>query len=265
MDLAGKTVLITGAARGIGRAAALVLAEEGADVAVADRRPDVEETAAAIRQLGRRSVAAVFDVADPVAVDEGAAKVRAELGDVSVLVNNAGIVANIAPLARMTPAAWQKEIAVNLSGAFHLIHALIGSMVAKRWGRIINVSSIAATGGLHHQAAYAASKSGLIGLTQTVTLEHARHGITCNAILPGLIATENVQQMPPEIREAALATIPARRLGEPREIGYLMAFLASDRAAFVNGAVIPISGGSDLNTLSLGSRRELSEAVAPKK
>ncbi len=115
-------------------------------------------------------------------------------------------------------------------------------MVAKQWGRIVNVSSIAATGGLHNQAAYAASKAGLIGLTQTVTLELARHGITCNAILPGLIGTENVQRMPAEIRDAAIAAIPARRLGEPREIGQLIAFLASDRAAFINGAAIPVCG-----------------------
>ncbi|MGH7821447.1 MAG: SDR family NAD(P)-dependent oxidoreductase, partial [Candidatus Binatia bacterium] len=228
-----------------------------ADVAVVDLAPAVEETRAAIERIGRRSVAAVFDIADPAAVAKGVAAIRAALGDVDVLVNNAGIVNNIAPLAKMTPEAWDRELAVNLSGAFHMIQALIGPMVVKGFGRIINFSSVAATGGLFHQAAYAASKAGVIGLTQTVTLEHARHGITCNAILPGLIGTELVKAMPAEIRDRAIAATPARRLGEVREVGYLVAFLASDRAGFVNGAEIRIDGGSRLNTGALGSRKEL--------
>jgi NAD(P)-dependent dehydrogenase (short-subunit alcohol dehydrogenase family) len=257
MLLEGRLALVTGAARGIGRATALVLAEEGAAVAVADLLPEVAETAAEIETLGRRTRAAVFDVSDLSAVESGVAAIRDALGDVDVLVNNAGIVNNIAPLQRMTEEAWQREIGVNLSGAFHMIQAVVGPMVAKQWGRIINVSSVAATGGLHNQAAYAASKAGLIGLTQTVTLELARHGITCNAILPGLIGTENVRRMPAEIRDAAIAAVPARRLGEPREIGQLIAFLASDRAAFINGTAIPIAGGANLNTLTLGSRKEV--------
>jgi len=259
MRLSGRTALVTGAARGIGREIAMVLAEDGANVAVADRLAEVEDTARSVAALGRRSVAAVFDVASAAEVQAGVARVRAELGEVDVLVNNAGIVNNIAPLSRMTEEAWQREIGVNLSGAFHLIQATVGAMAAKRWGRIINISSIAALGGLHSQAAYAASKAGLIGLTHTVTLEFARHGITCNAILPGLIGTETVRNMPQEIRDAVLASVPARRLGEPREIGYLVSFLASNRAAFVNGAAIPIGGGTSLNTLTVGSRKELAE------
>ena len=259
MLLQGRTALVTGAARGIGREIALVLAEDGANVAVADRLAEVEDTARVVAALGRRSAAAVFDVANAEEVRAGVATIREQLGDVDVLVNNAGIVDNIAPLARMTEEAWQREIGVNLSGAFHVIQATIGAMVTKRWGRVINISSIAALGGLHNQAAYAASKAGLIGLTHTVTLEFARHGITCNAILPGLIGTETVRSMPREIRDTVLASVPARRLGEPREIGYLVSFLASNRAAFVNGAAIPIGGGASLNTLTVGSRKELAE------
>ncbi len=259
MLLQGKTALVTGAARGIGREIALVLAEDGANVAVADCLAEVEDTARAIAGLGRRSAAAIFDVANAEAVQAGVVKIREQVGDVDVLVNNAGIVNNIAPLSRMTEEAWQREIGVNLSGAFHLIQATIGGMVARRWGRIVNISSIAALGGLHNQAAYAASKAGLIGLTHTVTLEFARHGITCNAILPGLIGTETVRSMPQEIRDTVLASVPARRLGEPREIGYLVSFLASNRAAFVNGAAIPVGGGASLNTLTVGSRKELAE------
>jgi NAD(P)-dependent dehydrogenase (short-subunit alcohol dehydrogenase family) len=255
--LEGKIALVTGAARGIGRTTALVLAEEGADVGVADIAPEVEATAATIAQMGRRAVAAVFDIADPGQVHAGVEKIRGQLGAIDVLVNDAAIVTNISPLTRMTHDAWNREIAVNLSGAFNMIQEVIGPMIDKRWGRIINVSSVAATGGLHNQAGYAASKSGLLGLTQSVTLEYARAGITCNAILPGLIGTELVQMMPLEIKERAVAITPAHRLGEMREVGQLIAFLASDRAGFINGATIHIDGGLRLNVMPLGSRREM--------
>lgn len=257
MLLTGKIALVTGAARGIGRAAALRLADAGADVAVSDLQPAVEETAVRIRERGRRAAAATFDVSDPVQVDAGVRQLRAALGDVDILVSNAAIVNNIAPLTRMSHDRWQREIAVNLGGAFNLIQAVIGPMIERGWGRIIVMSSGAAHGGLHHQAAYAASKAGLIGLVQTVTLEHARHGITCNAILPGLIDTETVQHMPAEIREASRANTPAQRLGTMEDVAHLIAFLASDHAGFINGAEIDIDGGMRLNTGSLGSRKEI--------
>jgi NAD(P)-dependent dehydrogenase (short-subunit alcohol dehydrogenase family) len=265
MLLQGRIVLVTGAARGIGRASALVAAEEGADVAVFDLAPEVEATAQAIAKLGRRSVAATVDVADRDQVRAGMAKVRERLGDVEVLVNNAAIVANIAALEKMAPEAWDREIAVNLSGAFNLTREVIGPMIEKRWGRIINIASIAAVTGIHRQAGYAASKAGIIGFTQTVTLEHARNGITCNAILPGLIQTELVEAMPGEIRDRFVAVTPARRLGEMREIGYMIAFLASDRAAYVNGAAIPVDGGARLAGMSMGSRREAAELAGEKR
>lgn len=262
MLLEGKVALITGAAQGIGRASALVLAREGADVGLADIQPEVEETARKIQQLGRRSAAAVMDISNPSQVSEGLAKIRDVLGDIDILVNNAGLVKNIAPLTKMTIEAWQHEISVNLSGAYYMIRQVIGRMIEKGWGRVINMSSIAATGGLHKQIGYASSKAGLLGLTQTVTLEHAKDGITCNAILPGLIGTEIVDMMPPEIRQTIIAGIPARRRGEMEEVGHLIAFLASDRAGFINGAVIPIDGGATLNTGTLGSRKEIQETAA---
>ena len=260
MPLHEKVALVTGAARGIGRVTAQVLAEHGADVAVIDLQATVEATAAAIRGLGRRSVAEVIDIADPGQVHAALERIRRDLGAVDILVNNAGIVTNIAPLERMTQEAWQRELAVNLSAAFTLIQAVLGPMAMRRWGRIINISSVAALGGLHRQIGYAASKAGLLGLTKTVTLEYARSGITCNAVLPGLIATEMASAMPEEIREAAIAATPARRLGEMHEVAQLIAFLASEHAGFINGAEIPIDGGIRLNASSLGSRREVAAA-----
>lgn len=259
MLLEGKTALITGAARGIGRASAMVLAQEGAALGVADVLPEVEKTAAEIQKIGQPSAFAVFDISDPAQVQKGVAIIRDTLGDIDILVNNAGIVTNIARLTKMTHEAWQREIAVNLSGAFYMIQEVIGPMIEKQWGRIINISSGAASGGLHKQIGYASSKAGLLGLTMTVTLEHARDGITCNAILPGIIGTGLVGMMPKEILQNAVSTTPARRVGKTEEVGYLIAFLASDKAAFINGAAIPIDGGGLLNTGTLGSRKEIKE------
>ena len=257
MGLEGRTALVTGAARGIGRVAARVLAEAGARVAVADRDPRVEETAERLREQGAESAAAVFDVASADEVRAGIARLAVALGPIDVLVSNAAIVDHIAPVVRMQVERWERELAVNLGGAFHLIQAVLPGMIERSWGRIVVISSGAARGGLRLQAGYAASKSGLIGLAQTVALEHARDGITCNAILPGLIETENVAQMPAEIREAVIARTPAQRLGTMEEVAHLIAFLASDAAGFINGAEIPIDGGASLNAGTLGSRREV--------
>ena len=259
MLLEEKIVLITGAARGIGKASAMVMAQEGANIGVVDILPEVEETSREIAGLGRRSAFAVFDISDPAQVSKGVKKIRDQLGDVEVLVNNAGLVANIARITKMTHDAWQREISINLSGAFNMIKEVIGPMTEKKWGRIINISSGAAIGGLHKQIGYASSKAGLLGLTKTVTLEHARDGITCNAILPGLIGTELVYMMPEEIRNRVMSVIPARRLGETEEVGHLIVFLASDRAAYINGAEIRLDGGMGLNVGTLASRKELKE------
>jgi NAD(P)-dependent dehydrogenase (short-subunit alcohol dehydrogenase family) len=250
-----RVAAITGAAQGIGRVIAERLSAAGYFVAAVDVLPQVADVAAQLRAGGSRAVHAVFDVSDPLAVREGFSSVVDALGAVDVLVNNAGIVTNIAPVAVMPFEAWQRELGVNLTGAFNCIQAVLPAMIDRGFGRIINVSSIAAWGGLVRQAGYAATKAGLLGLTKTVALEHAASGITCNALLPGLTATERVRDMPDAIREHAVARIPTGRLGEMTEVAGTAVFLASEQAAYINGAELPVDGGMHLNTTSLASRR----------
>jgi NAD(P)-dependent dehydrogenase (short-subunit alcohol dehydrogenase family) len=258
---AHRVALVTGAAQGIGRVIAQHLAELGFWVAVADVEERVADVARALTDSGYRAAHVCFDVGDPAAVRHGIGTASGSLGEVDVLVNNAGIVNNIAPVAEMAFAAWQRELGTNLTGAFNCIQAVLPGMVGRRFGRIVNVSSIAAWGGLARQAGYAATKAGLIGLTKTVALEHARDGITCNAVLPGLTATERVAVMPEGIRDQALQQIPARRLGQMSEIAAVVGFLATDAAAYVNGAEIPIDGGMHLSATVLGGRREAGGGV----
>jgi NAD(P)-dependent dehydrogenase (short-subunit alcohol dehydrogenase family) len=259
LALEGKTALVTGAARGIGRAIALRLAQDGADLALMDLSDDVNDTADAVRVLGVRAAAIQADVSDAKAVTEAVATLTAELAGIDILVNNAALVKNIAPVGKMAADDWETEIAVNLNGPFNLIRAVVERMAEAGWGRIINISSVAARGGLHYQAGYSASKSGVLGLTHTVTLEYARFGVTCNAVLPGVIETENVKAMPKAVSESVKAMVPARRLGQVEEVAHLVAFLASEEAGFISGAEIDIDGGTRLNALTLGSRTELKE------
>ncbi len=274
MSLAGKVALVTGAARGIGRAIALALAEAGAEVAVADihlakyqgeryyrlkqRWSSDEEnvsTCEAVTQLGRRSIGVECDVADRQQVKQSVTRVEVELGAIDILVNNAGIVNNLAPLAEMTREAWDRELSINLTGALHCIQETVPAMATREWGRVINISSIAAVTGAASQVAYAASKAGLIALTKTVTKEYAAQGVTCNAVLPGLIATPLVLSMPEELRKATVRSVPAGRLGQTSEIATVVAFLASPGASYINGVEIPVDGGLLLGTGSLGQRK----------
>ena len=273
--LNGRVAFVTGAARGIGRAIALALATAGADVAVADvhlepfdgerwyrlreRVSGPEEdvpTAGAVADLGRRAMAVAVDVADPDAVSAAVARCADELGPVDVLVNNAGIVNNIAGIGEMTPEAWQHELQVNLSGMFHTVRAVVPGMAARGWGRVINLASIAAlTPGLG-QPAYTASKAGVIGFTKAVAQEFGPGGVTANAILPGLIATPLVRSMPAHLRDHYIARTPVGRLGEPADIGALAVFLASPAAGFISGTAIPCDGG-----VSNAAREGLSGSV----
>lgn len=259
MRLDGKTVLITGAARGIGRATALFMAEMGASVGMFDLNDEVAITAEKILEAGGKASYRLVDVTDVEQVNEGVAAIEAELGSIDVLVNNAGIVNNIAPLTKMSQEAWEKEMGVNLTGPFNMIRAVINGMADRGWGRIVNISSAAAKGGLHNQAGYSATKAGVLGLTSNVTVEYASRGVTCNAVLPGVIGTENVMAMPPEILDQAIGLTPTGRVGEPREVGQLIAFLCSDMAAYINGVEIAIDGGAAMNTVVLGSRKALAQ------
>jgi NAD(P)-dependent dehydrogenase (short-subunit alcohol dehydrogenase family) len=252
----GRTALVTGAASGIGRVIATALAHEGAKIAMFDREGIEKLPGGDISRCGGEWMGWQLDVCNHEAVRIAVGAAEAELGPIDLLVNCAGIVDHIAPVLKMKPDAWTREIAVNLGGPFNLIQATAAGMVERRFGRIVNISSMAARGGLYLQAGYSSSKSGLLGLTRNVTLELARFGVTCNAVLPGLITTEKVLAMPEAIRAAGVAATPARRLGKPEEVAALVSFLCSEEAGFINGAEIDISGGGHLNTVALGSRKE---------
>ncbi len=222
-----RRALVTGAARGLGAAIADRLRADGLDVVTADRDEGCD-----LR----------FDVA----ADE-----IPDLGAVDVCVSNAAITDTIAPAHRMTAEQWQRDIDVNLTGAFRVIAACLPGMRERGYGRIVAISSGAARSGLPGQAAYAASKAGLLGLIKTIAAENVARGITANAILPGLVATENVLAMPEEIRDRLLETLPSGRMAEPSEVAALATYLASEEAGYVTGEVIAIDGGISLNTFSL--------------
>jgi NAD(P)-dependent dehydrogenase (short-subunit alcohol dehydrogenase family) len=176
-----------------------------------------------------------------------------DLADIDVCVSNAAITTTIAPAHRMTPEKWQRDIDVNLTGAFRVIQACLPGMREHRYGRIVVISSGAATRGLPGQVAYAASKAGLLGMVKTIAAENAGKGITANAILPGMIATEQVKAMPPAVLERVLATLPSGRMAEPAEVAGLVAYLASEESGQVTGQDVAIDGGFALNTMTLGS------------
>ncbi len=226
----GRRALVTGAARGIGAATAARLAADGFKVLTLDLREGC-------------------DIALDVARDEFPPL------DVDVCVANAGVTTTIAPGHRMTAEQWQRDIDVNLTGAFRTVQACLGPMRERGYGRIVVVSSVAALGGLPGQVAYAASKAGQLGMVRTLASENASRGITVNAVLPGLVATEQVLAMPEEVRERAFAALPSGRAVEPAEIAAAIAFLASEEAAQISGQAIAIDGGASLNQLSLGATR----------
>ncbi|MCJ2555386.1 MAG: SDR family oxidoreductase [Candidatus Thermoplasmatota archaeon] len=239
-----RVSLVTGASRGIGRATAIRLAEDGYDVAVnylrqGDAARDVVDR---IEQAGRRSLAIRADVASRDEVRRMVGEAAEALGPVSVLVNNAGIYQRVT-VDQMEPDRWERTLSVNLSGAFHTIQAVLPAMRQEGWGRIVNVSSQLGVRGTDHGADYAASKAGLLGLTKAVALEVAREGITVNAVAPGTIETDIIRNYSKEEREIRNRRIPVGRVGLPEEVASMVSYLASEEARYITGATLHVNGG----------------------
>ena len=242
--LGHKVALVTGGSRGIGRAIALRLAADGADVAIiyAGNAEAAARTEADVRALGVRALALKCDVSDEGEANAAAAAVREALGGVDILVNNAGVTRDKLAL-RMTGEDFDAVIGVNLRGTFNMIRALYADFMRRRAGRIINIASVAGIMGNAGQANYAASKAGVIGLTKTIARELAPRGVTCNAIAPGFIETDMTAAMNPAAAEAMTKAIPLGKPGRPEDVAALAAFLAGDEAGYITGAVIPVDGG----------------------
>jgi 3-oxoacyl-[acyl-carrier protein] reductase len=246
--LDGKVAFVTGAARGLGKVIAMSLAGEGARVAVADILDEVEGTANELKDKGHRSVAIKMDVSDYSAVEKGFAKGVENLGPVDILINNAAITNNMATVIKMDTVNWNKEISVNLSGAFYCIKQVLPSMMERKWGRIINIISGAGLHGGFGQCSYSSSKAGLIGLTRTVALETARYGITSNCVSPGLMPTPAFFGLDEKVRERLMRRIPSRQLCEPQYVANVVVFLVSDKASYITGAIHDATGGEELFT-----------------
>lgn len=239
-----RVALVTGASKGIGRATAMALAGDGRTVACAYASDDggAKETARLIEDAGGRAAAFQADVTEPEAVSALVGAVAADLGPPVIVVANAGT--NRDGLAvRYSRADWDRAVAVNLTGAFATIQAALPHMMKARWGRIVAVSSVAAIRGNAGQVAYAASKAGLLGMIRSIAKEYGGRGITANAVVPGLIHTDMTSGLGDKARSALTEEIPVGRTGTPEEVAAPIRFLASDEAAYVNGAVLVVDGG----------------------
>ena len=270
IDLSGRVALVTGSSRGLGRADGLALAGAGADVVLADIQLEsdsgadaeaygplaqaahaeglvyTERTAEEIRSLGRRALAVRCDVTERAQVEAAVERAREEVGPVDILVANAGTLDHVARLEEQSPELWERDLRVNLTGVFNCAQAVWPGMVERGWGRIVTMASVAGTLGGFGQASYAATKAGVIGLTKTLALEGARHGITANAIVAGIIGTEAFGFGNPEMNERMIRRTALRRTGEPEEVANVVAFLCSDLSSYVTGAEIQVSGGIEL-------------------
>lgn len=243
MVLGNKVALVTGGARGIGRAIALTLAEQGADVAVVDlNQTDVENVAAEIEKLGRRSLALTGSVSNAADVEDFIKKTSDEFGKIDILVNNAGITRDTL-LMRMKEEDWDSVIEVNLKGAFLCTKTVSRIMMKQKYGRIINISSVVGLMGNAGQANYSASKAGVIGLTKSVARELASRNITVNAIAPGFIVTSMTDVLSEDVKGKLKEQIPMGRLGMPEDIANTVVFLASDSASYITGQTIAVDGG----------------------
>ena len=232
LSAAGRRVIVTGARGGIGRATTQLLESAGCTVAGCD----VED----------------FDVRDRDAVDGGVAALVEQLGGCDSVVANAGVVDTIHRAERFSEADWQKDLETNLTGQFNVVRAAFEPLRKSGDGRVVLISSASAETGLPGQVAYTAAKAGVVGMARTLAAEWGRHGIRCNVVMPGLIATPKVLSMPEAVKDAMSATLPLGRIGTPTELAATVAFLLSPAAGYITGAVIRVDGGYGLNTASLG-------------
>jgi 3-oxoacyl-[acyl-carrier protein] reductase len=250
MTLMGKVALITGGSGDLGRMDALALAEAGADVVLADISMDrAEKTAREIQEIGKTSFAIKMDVTHMEEVKEGVLRIKKELGSIDILVNSAATLDHRGQLLNQQDRLWERDLQVNLTGAFNCSRAVWPYMKERGWGRIINMASVAGTLGGFGQASYSTTKAGIIGLTKTLALEGARYGITCNVVCPGIIHSEGFRSIPKEMRERLIKRTAFRRPGEPEEVAHAVLFLASEKAGYITGIVLNVSGGIELFTV----------------
>ena len=244
IDLSGKSAVVTGGSRGIGRAIVTRLAEQGADVCFSFRRDQAaaDEVAAAITALGRHALPLQADVTDPAAAEALIKDATGEFGKIDILVNNAGITRDDL-IMRMSTEAWREVLETNLFGAFYTLKAVTRPMLKARGGRIINITSVSGQAGQTGQANYSAAKAGLIGLTKASARELASRGITVNAVAPGFVLTELTKDLPPELQAQITDRTPLGRFGTPEDISAAVCFLASDEAAYITGQVLAVDGG----------------------
>jgi 3-oxoacyl-(acyl-carrier-protein) reductase len=246
-SLAGKIAVVTGGSRGIGKAVALALAHQGADVAITCYTgcKFAEDVRSQVRDVGRRAEYYAHDIGEPSEVEKMAAEVLRDFGRVDILVNNAGITRDRS-FKKMTREMWDAVIAVNLTGVYTMTKQFIEGMADAGWGRVINISSIVGEVGNFGQANYAAAKAGLLGFTKSLAREYARKNVTVNAVCPGFIKTRMTAEVPEKALEAVVNMTPMGRLGEPVEIAAGVAFLASPAASYITGAVLDINGGMSM-------------------
>jgi 3-oxoacyl-[acyl-carrier protein] reductase len=244
IDLSGKTALVTGGSRGIGRAIVLRLARQGADVAFSYRGNQVaaEATAAEVEALGRRAFAVQADAKSPEGAETLVKAVLDAFGKVDILVNNAGITRDDL-IMRMKPEDWTDVLETNLFGAFWTLKACTRPMLKARSGRVINITSVSGQAGQMGQANYSSAKAGLIGLTKAAARELASRGITVNAVAPGFVLTELTKDLPEALQAQITERTPLGRFGTPEEIADAVAFLASDEAGYITGQVLAVDGG----------------------
>ena len=251
MTIEGKVALVTGGSGGLGSVHCLTLARAGCHVAVGGNA-HMEKAEAVVKQIqnmGRKAIAVKMDVAVLDDVQNGLKQIEEALGPVDILVNNAasGIV-RAATIVKTEKKDWDRDLSVNLTGAFNTIKCCMPGMAERGWGRIINISSIAGTQGGMGQCSYATTKAGLIGLAKTAALEGARKGITCNALVLGVFNAGGFHEVTPEFQERIVQRMAIRRMGEPQEISNVLAFLASEESSYITGETIEVSGGSNLFT-----------------